>query len=330
MEALMKILLSCVNSLVSLIGYDLEAERAFWYCPSDRLRACGAAYDGDSLLIASDNLLTCITSSGRLSRLILPGPHENLLHSVHPIGDTGIGVMDTGNSRLLVYTGSLCDLADQTTPTVALSFEPLAGWENIPADAIHMNDFAVTPRGLVASCFNYRPYRTVALPSRPWQPLGYGLLLSLEKHKGHNVGRVLAGGLSCPHSLVWHENRLYCCASATGDFIRFAYNTRGMLVEEETLHITDKHFLRGALPLKDGDWLLGGSHMRRDEGAGMALYRLSASGKITMLPVARSGEIYDILPWRDEVMRPVAALISTLPPAFFDGENVCPPICLLE
>ena len=41
----MNILLSCVNSLVSFIGVDLERGEAFWYCPSDRLRACGAAYD---------------------------------------------------------------------------------------------------------------------------------------------------------------------------------------------------------------------------------------------------------------------------------------------
>ena len=53
----MKFVLSCVNSLVSFVGYDLAARQAFWYCPADRLRACGAAYDGDGLLIASDNTL---------------------------------------------------------------------------------------------------------------------------------------------------------------------------------------------------------------------------------------------------------------------------------
>lgn len=314
----MKILLSCVNSLVSFVGYDLGARQAFWYCPADRVRACGAAYDGDALLIATDNTLTRMDAAGSIVRVSPPGPHDNLLHSVHPLEGAGIGVMDTGNSRLLVY-------GELDAPPV--SFEPLEGWGHIPPDAIHMNDFVRTPRGLVASCFNYRPYRTVDAPGRQWQKMGYGLLLSLEKAGKRNVGRVLAGGLSCPHSLVWHEDRLYCCASATGDFMRFAYNAHGMLVEEERVHITDGHFLRGALPLEDGAWLLGGSHIRSDQGAGMVLFHLGADNSVETLRVAGAGEIYDILPWNGAVMRPVAALMRDLPPVFADGETVFPPVC---
>lgn len=322
----MKILLSCVNSVVSFVGYDLAAEQPFWYCPSDRVRACGAAYDGDALLVATDNQVTRLSASGALTRFSMPGPHKNLLHSVHPLEGTGIGVIDTGNSRLLVFA----DLSDGGNARASVSFEPLEGWENVPQDAIHLNDFAATPRGLVASCFNYRPYRILSVPERPWQKMDYGLLLSLEKHSGRNVGRVLAGGLSCPHSLVWHGDSLYCCASATGEFIRFSFNARGMLVEQETRHVTDAHFLRGALPLGDGSWILGGSHIRHVEGSGMALYRLEVDGNITALPVAAAGEIYDILPWRDEIMRPVAGLMASLPPDFADEDNIYPPVCHLE
>lgn len=322
----MKILLSCVNSTVSFIGYDLAAEQPFWYCPSDRVRACGAAYDTDALLVASDNLVTRISASGALTRFSMPGPHENLLHSIHPMEGIGIGVVDTGNSRLLVYG----ELSDGGNATASVSFEPLEGWENVPQDAIHLNDFTVTPHGLVASCFNYRPYRLLTAPERPWQKRGYGLLLSLEKHHGRNVGRVLAGGLSCPHSLVWHQDSLYCCASATGDFIRFVFNERGMLIEKEARHISDAHFLRGALPLPDGSWVLGGSHIRHVEGSGMVLYRLATGGGISILPVAPVGEVYDILPWRDDIMRPVAGLMASLPPAFADEDNTYPPVCHLE
>ena len=314
----MKFLLSCVNSLVSFVGYDLAARQAFWYCPADRLRACGAAYDGDGLLIASDNTLTRMGADGSITRVSPPGPHDNLLHSVHCLEGIGVGLMDTGNSRLLVY-------GDLNSPPI--SFEPLEGWENIPADAIHMNDFVRTPRGIVASCFNYRPYRTVAAPGRVWQKMGYGLLLSLEKDDKRNVGRVLAGGLSCPHSLVWHKDRLYCCASATGDFLGFAYNAHGLLVEEERIHITDDHFLRGALPLDDGSWLLGGSHIRTDQSTGMALYHLHKNGGIEALHVAAAGEIYDILPWNGAVMGPVSAAMRQLPPLFADGEQAFPPVC---
>ena len=316
----MKILLSCVNSVVAFIGFDLEAQHGFWYCPSDRLRACGAAYDSDALLVATDNTLTRISATTGIKRITLPGPHPNLAHSVHPIDGMGIGVADTGNSRLLIYGQDM---------EASVSFEPLEGWGAIPPDAIHLNDFVRTPQGFVASCFNYQPYRTVEVPGYHWQSRGYGLLLSLEKHKGRNVGRVLAGGLHCPHSLVWHNDRLYCCASATGEFVRFAYNAQGMLVEESRTLITKDHFLRGALPLEDGSWILGGSSLRRVDSKGMAVFRLMPDGTIHTMHVASAGEIYDILPWNEAIMRPAGNLMNSLPPVLADPDNVYPEPCVL-
>lgn len=319
----MKLLLSCVNSLVSFIGFDLLKGESFWYCPSDRLRTCGAGYDhiNRALLSATDNTLTRLHASGRVEHILLPGPHENLLHSVHVLPGMGIGVADTGNSRILVYGDDL---------QAAVQFSPLPGWGDIPLDTLHLNDFVLTPHGLVASCFNYQPFRVMQIEGYQWQKRGYGLLLSLEKFKGHNVGRILAAGLECPHSLIWHNESLYCCASATGEFVRFTFNERGMLVERERIFITDKHFLRGALPLEDGSWMLGGSSLRRKQDEGMALYRLEAEGKITKLPVASAGEIYDILPWEPAIMSPVSAIMSGLPPIFADPESEYPPPCSLE
>ncbi len=104
----MKLLLSCVNSLVSLIGYDTEKCESFWYCPSNIVRACGACYEyaehstaqpsQDALLIATDSTITRYGAAGTVESINLPGPHENLAHSVH-IVDGQIGVADTGNSR---------------------------------------------------------------------------------------------------------------------------------------------------------------------------------------------------------------------------------------
>lgn len=319
----MKILLSCVNSLVSLIGFDLEKKRSFWYCPANKLRCCGATYDqsGGALLLTHENSVIRIQPSGRIEEFPLPGPHRNLAHSIHCIGQDNIGVADTGNSRLLIYGSDLKN---------AIAYNPVEGWGSIPEDAIHLNDFAVTPKGLVASCFHYQPFRnTIDRHDFAWRECGYGLILSLEKHKKTDVSKVLASGLDCPHSLVWHDNALYCCSSATGDFIRMRQDDRGFLTLESRQHITSMHFLRGALPLDDGGWLLGGSSQRRKDDRGMALYRLRPDFSVEELYVAEAGEIYDILPWDEALMPAVTRILYNLP-STEDGENLYPPPCLLE
>lgn len=319
----MRILLSCVNSVVSFIGFDLEAGTSFWYCPADRVRACGAAYDPEqgALLVASDSFLTRFEAGQGKTAFRLPGPHENLAHSVHVLPGLGIGIADTGNSRVLI-----CD----RDMKAVIPYSPVEGWKDIPPDALHLNDFVLTSRGMVVSCFNYQSFRYLETPGYRWQNRGYGLLLSLEKRNGRTLGRVLAPGLECPHSLIWRQDSLYCCASATGEFVRFAYNSRDLLVEEERIFITDAHFLRGALPLEDGSWILGGSDRRREDSEGMAVYRLWPDRTISKLRVAGAGEIYDILPWEPGIMDAIADLMNGLPPDHADGESVYPPPCTLE
>jgi hypothetical protein len=167
------------------------------------------------------------------------------------------------------------------------------------------------------------------MPGRSWRDKGYGLLLSLEKHQGRNTGKILACGLSCPHTLFWRQDRLWCCSSATGELIRLAFNSAGFLREEERIFITGDYFLRGALPLEDGSMLLGGSSLRRENGKGMAVLRLMPHGEIREYPVAPAGEIYDILPWSSRLMRPVCAAISALPPVLGENDNEYPPPCVL-
>ncbi|MDL2216370.1 hypothetical protein LJB81_01390, partial [Desulfovibrio sp. OttesenSCG-928-M14] len=169
----MKVLLSCVNSVVSLIGFDLDKKQAFWYSPADRVRCCGATYDQGrgALLLTHENAVTRIQASGQIEQFPLPGPHRNLVHSIHCVGEDNIGVADTGNSRLLIYGSDFKN---------AISYSPVEGWENIPEDALHLNDFAVTPIGIVASCFHYQPFRkTIDRHNFAWRERGYGLILSL-------------------------------------------------------------------------------------------------------------------------------------------------------
>lgn len=319
---MMKILLSCVNSTVCLIGFDIEAEQAFWYCPSDRLTACGAAYDHncDALLVASENTVRRFHASGRDERISLPGPHRNLAHSVHGMDGGLIGIADTGNSRVLMYGAEM---------GAAVSYDALGDWADIPEDAIHLNDFARTPHGLIVSCFHYQPYRKLAQPGYHWQNGGHGLFLSLERRGGRTVSTVAGAGFSCPHSLVWHQDRLYCCSSTGGDFIRLCYDGQ-IFREEKRIHVTDDHFLRGALPLADGSWLLGGSMVRRAENKGMALYRLYPDDRIEVMPVAAAGEIYDVLPWHAHIMEPVSETLRMLPPDCADEGTVYPPPCTME
>jgi len=316
----MKVLLSCVNSAVSLIGYDLEAGTVFWFSPADRLRACGVCLTDEALFIAADDTLTKISTTSGIHVIKLPGPHRNLAHSAHVFPDMGIAVADTGNSRVLLYGFDLSG---------GISFEPLEGWPQLPEDALHLNDAIWTPHGIVASCFNYRPFRTVQVDGWSWRDKGYGLILSLEKYRGRNVGKILACGLDCPHSLLWHKDRLWCCSSSTGDLVRLAFTGNGRLHEEERIHITSDHFLRGIMPLEDGSLLMGGSSLRRQNGKGMALLRLMSDGGIREYPVAPAGEIYDILPWQYAMMRSICPQITALPPVLGDPDQKYPPPCIL-
>ena len=85
----------------------------------------------------------------------------------------------------------------------------------------------------------------------------------------------------------------------------FWFAPEGFLREEERTFITSDYFLRGALPLEDGSMLLGGSSLRRENGKGMAVLRLMPNGAVHEYPLAPAGEIYDILPWQNRLMRPV-------------------------
>lgn len=313
----MRVLLGCVNSAVSLVGYDVERRQAFWYCPGNVLRVCGICRHDGALYVASDSMLQRLDADG-LSAVRLPGPHENLAHSVKPLGPSLLGIADTGNSRILLHSGGPAGLA----------LSPLEGWgEALPPDAIHLNDFVPWRDGMLASAFNHQPFDRWKRSSLAWKKEGWGLIYYMRRHQGHTVTRIVASGLNCPHSLCVHEGDVYCCSSAGGEFFRFREDAHGLLHEVQRWTITRSHFLRGCLRLPDG-WLLGGSSQRhQSEGGGLMLYRLGDDGRLTEHPLGGPGEIYDIIPWDDALMPGICDALLRLPQLELEGDF--PPRCRL-
>lgn len=323
----MRVLIGCVNSSVSLVGYDLGQRAAFWYCPANVLRACGICVHEKALWVASDNVAQRLDAEA-ITSLQLPGPHDNLAHSIKPLafgGGHALGVADTGNSRVLILGGL----------KTLFALSPLEGWQeatdksnspSIPPDAIHLNDFISWKDGLLVSAFNYQPFAYIKREFPGWQSLGLGCLFHLRRHEGRTLARIVATGLDCPHSLALWESAVYCCSSARGMFFRYLEED-GLLREDKRWPVTESHFLRGALRV-EGGWLLGGSSRRRQaDGGGMCLFLLHDDGRVESLPLGGPGEIYDIIPWDAALMPQVCAMLSRQPLLDLSGEF--PPRCVL-
>jgi len=294
----MRFLISFVNSPLSLGGFDWDSGKLFWRISSDRLRACSICYDGESLLVSSDDELRRFTPTNH-TKVQLPGPYPSQGHSVHLIDKDTIGVADTGNSVIRLFSSTSEHLRD---------LAPVADWPQLPHDAIHLNDFAVTPHGIIASCFDIRPWRSVQArfgDRKTWSTSGLGVLLNVSD--GNGSGRVIGCGLDHPHTLVYRSPYLFNCSSSHGTFHRWKFTDRGTMLRVQDIHVTQEHFLRGACCV-DNIWYLGGSTPRHTQPLchRMAVYRLDEASGTTerkLLPIG--GEIYDILPWRENVMHPV-------------------------
>lgn len=294
-----RILISCVNTLVSLVGINLSKKQAFWYCPSNILRSCGVCYGENCLYVSTDDSLQRVSKEG-ITKFSLPGKYEHYAHSVHLIEKGQLGIADTGNSQIHLFDGK----------HFPLSFSPIENWQDIPLDAIHLNDFLPWEGGLLCSAFSFQPFTSWKKTAFPWMKDGWGCLYYLRRFEQKTVSRIVATGLQCPHTLVNHEGDVYCCASASGDWIHFEKTGQNLLYEKERIHVTDSHFLRGALRIPNG-WLLGGSSQRHEEERdGMQLYFLSDEGEVSLVWEGGCGEIYDILPWDKTLMPPICEMLS--------------------
>lgn len=296
----MKLLISCVHSDVSFLGYDWESDAVFWSAPAVALPTCGACYFNDEILVAADDTISMLDGRER-SSLRFKGQCASLLHSVHQISADTFGVVDTGHSCLRVVSRDF-----QRVETLS----PLTGWGIPPHDAIHLNDFAATLQGIFATCFDYRPWRHAGehLPRQYWDHAGFGLILRLTDSDDRPLGNVAACGLNHPHSIHYHDSHLYVCSSATGHFHQYRLESDGSLTPASTRRVCQTHFLRGALRAGSA-WYFGGSTARRgEENQEMTIYQVQdESPAVETRSLGMEGEIYDILPWREEVLAPIVA-----------------------
>jgi hypothetical protein len=301
----MRLLLSFVNSTIALAGYDWKEGRIFWALSSERLKAGGICYHGSDLCVGAGDRVVRLSPTGSSSQIVISGPYNPRLHGIHPIDEFAIGVVDTGNStvRIINLEGHQIGL-----------YNPVGAWLEIPDAAIHLNDFVVTPYGVLGSCFDYRPWRTIRelISDDDWCCGGYGLVLNLSsKHNSNcNAGGCVVGcGFNHPHSLAFHAPFLFLCSSATGIFHVSRLASSGVLVPHSEVQITKTHFLRGACKIANY-WYLGGSTFRHERlvAENLEIYRLDVStGRLNTRVIEGRGEIYDILPWRDDLLEPIIA-----------------------
>ncbi|MCA9061229.1 MAG: hypothetical protein KDA85_22100 [Planctomycetaceae bacterium] len=303
----MKLLVGFVNSETSLIVYDWASHRIEWALPASEMRTCGLCCWDDEFVVASDNKVVRFSESGQIE-IQLPGPYPSMAHSVHPVNEKVLGVIDTGNSALHLFdrAGSMVD-----------SITPFSAWGKLPPDAVHLNDIAVTQHGIIGSCFDHRPWRDSQrrMTWREWCEGSFGLLINLDGHAPCGRGAVLGCGLNHPHSLTMHRNRLYHCSSATGEFHCWGFDAKNRLHRLNDWHITERHFLRGAV-CADDHWYLGGSTSRHGEqlAHNTAIYRFhEQSGKIEERELPLSGEIYELIVWRENSV-PLSRLMHQADP----------------
>ena len=258
------------------------------------LRSCGICFFDSALWFSSDDEVVRIDCH-ETTRLKYKARYPMELHSIHPIGDKKLGIVDTGNSVIRII-----DKSGQHIET--LSF--LDSWGDIPKDAVHLNDFTSTPHGLIASCFDYRPYRTVRkdIPWNTWCSQRYGLLINITGNQVVGPGAIVGCGFNHPHSLHYFEPYIYLCSSATGELVRLSLDEHGFVKQKLEFAITSEHFLRGSMRI-GSKWVLGGSSMRHGQVVNntAALYFFCEKTKVIQkYDLSFPGEIYEILPWREE------------------------------
>lgn len=312
----MKLLISSVHSDYSLLGYDSEVDRVFWKCSSDRLKACGIAYHGNDLLVATSNTVTRFNSDGTVNISRFEGRSNPLFHSIHPINDLLVGVVDTGHSQVLLLSRE---------NEIVRSLSPFAFWGDDHHDAVHMNDFALTRHGMIASCFGYRPWRNLMTKlesddsAPPSADTGHvdahaglkhqGLLINLMENNGKETGRIVGFGFTLPHSITVIEDTLYICSSLLATFHICHISEKGLVLPDTEIKFPDAYILRGTLK-HDNGWFIGGSTHRRSKLGHAAIFEMNN----TLKPVKTSyincvTEIYDILPWRDDIMDNIASVM---------------------
>tara|TARA_Y100000310_G_scaffold331632_1_gene405541 strand:+ start:7631 stop:8647 length:1017 start_codon:yes stop_codon:yes gene_type:complete len=313
----MKLLISSLNESKNLLtGFDTDTQEIFWELPRPfgdvtvlPFTPCGISYVRGHLVAAGFSHLWCWGKDSWDTSL---GHHKAMAHSVGSVGDRLV-VVDSGKSCLQVrkWGGDF----EGTMPAL----DAIELHHQQVHDAYHLNDFCETPHGLLASCFTAKPKRDDS-PWRNRQERMSGLILSMDEDS-----RVVYCGLDCPHSLTYLEAE----PGEAGVLLVLANDHLVQLTWDEHVqhyqamasqHVSATHFVRGMVANRN-EILMGGSVTRKDSESlaamqneatlGPVIYRIrlgevegdAASSQVEeMLLWEGPGEIYDLLPWDDEIM----------------------------
>ena len=107
-----------------------------------------------------------------------------------------------------------------------------------------------------------------------------------------------------PHSIKVVGDRLHVCSSNTGILHEYEFVDKS-LREINRTQITDTHFLRGSYYISESEYYLGGSNMKEKKGKQTACIYHVKDGNVEERKIKGFHRIYDIVPWRDDVLNAV-------------------------
>jgi hypothetical protein len=292
---MMRFLLSCPHSEYSLIGYDYDSGEVFWKLKYP-ISFFGICYGQNNELFATGrNRILKFMPEGYKRARLNQFKANTRPHSVKMMKNGNMGVVDTGNSAIRVYNENL-ELLER--------HEALLGYNRI-FDCIHINDFTESPIGLLATCFGYNPYREVIdYMGRKgvWTKNRTGLVINLSEFHG----TVVFSGLSCPHSLNYYNGKLYVLSSYNQTLYCLDISGPDTLIDYKLTLDCDK-FIRGLCFADEDDYYIGGTYLRyrRDDADTAAeFYRISGR-EIESKTIPEITDIYEVIPWREDIMRPI-------------------------
>ena len=275
-----------------LVGYDWDNNEVFWALEKDKYRklTLGICYENDNLITASFNALMRLTPTEAIKTRIREG-YGTRLHSVHPIGNELIAVANPANDCIQTV-----DREGNVVETVSLRVEG-----DLRYDLYHLNDFTVTPYGILGTVFGYRPWRVfrdmVGLDK--WSRIPLGMVINISDY-----GRVVACGLTAPHSINAINDKVFVCSSHSGELV--CYEQGPILKELWRKQFTDRNrFFRGMHIISETEYFVGACRMDHSESVSTAKIFYIYGNHIDWRVAEEFTGMYDLLPWREEVLGPI-------------------------
>jgi len=285
-----------------LIGYDWDTGKIFWKIEHKYVVCQGVCYDNNVLRATCGSVVAKITPHRVFVRKI-EGRYNAQTHGIHLIDRDTYGVADIGNARVIIYS--------RETDQVVNYLCSVSHWGNpLPEDVLHMNDFVATPFGILATAFNHRPWRSVR------ERISVERWFNLDGDGRETGERVVGTGLTHPHTLHYIDPYVYVLSASKSLFHIFELNPSSQtLVEKTRIRIADSFWLRGSCCIGgqyDNTWYFGGIRSKylldvnnRQKQGDLSIFRMSKMFQIEEKKVGINGSIFDVLPWKDNVMNPI-------------------------